>query len=608
MKILLNFLILNTLLIYPQDFLIKTNFPDSVIVNTVNVEKSTNTIFAGTYDGVYKSADLGNSWFEINNGISGRKIINHFLVIDTLNIYASTFDGLFKTTDGGQNWNLLQIGLGNVFCKLLRISEFGDFFVASGDGIYRSTDNGSSWQKIFFTGGIVNTIILDSDSTIYSHQVPELFKSSDYGNTWKFIYQFSVGSYVYNLQSGLVIEWNNILFGTDGGIFYTPDGGSSFFHNSVGIGLTSILDLLKDEGDHIFAVSWDDKIFLTIDYSKSWISYSTGLQNSNPTSITSDKYGYLFLGTFNGGIYKSIVSTSKFLPDKRIINFYSNLNTFYSDSILIKNKSDSTLVVSDIFITDPDYSVTPQNLSLNSGDSTSIIISYYPTESNLDTARIIFENNSFLATEIIWLNGYAGIPVLEIPFLTLSFGDVEVGETKDTIIYLSNVGVDTLLIDSLTIDDPSFGIEYSNSYILPFDTLSVKISFSPSSIAYYKAKLLLYSNNYSSPDSILFRGFGINPLNTPKNDKTDLSFELFQNYPNPFNPRTNIKYSVGKNSFVSLKVYDILGNEIATLVHEQKPVGRYMVEFDASKLPSGIYIYSMIAEKYKETRKIVLLK
>jgi hypothetical protein len=90
-------------------------------------------------------------------------------------------------------------------------------------------------------------------------------------------------------------------------------------------------------------------------------------------------------------------------------------------------------------------------------------------------------------------------------------------------------------------------------------------------------------------------------------------FSLSQNYPNPFNPSTKIKYSIPSNvkrgtSKVTLKIYDVLGNEIATLVNEEKPAGSYEAKFDASTLPSGIYFYRLQAGSFVETKKMVLMK
>ncbi len=85
-------------------------------------------------------------------------------------------------------------------------------------------------------------------------------------------------------------------------------------------------------------------------------------------------------------------------------------------------------------------------------------------------------------------------------------------------------------------------------------------------------------------------------------------FSLNQNYPNPFNPSTTIEFQIPKESFVTLKVYNILGVEIASLINEQKPAGVHKVNFDASKLPSGMYIYKISTNGFEQTRKMLLLK
>ena len=86
------------------------------------------------------------------------------------------------------------------------------------------------------------------------------------------------------------------------------------------------------------------------------------------------------------------------------------------------------------------------------------------------------------------------------------------------------------------------------------------------------------------------------------------SFVLFQNYPNPFNPGTSIQYAVGSSQYVQLKVYDILGNEVATLVDEYKPAGTYEVTWYSENLPSGVYFYTLKANDYMKTKKMVIMK
>lgn len=91
-------------------------------------------------------------------------------------------------------------------------------------------------------------------------------------------------------------------------------------------------------------------------------------------------------------------------------------------------------------------------------------------------------------------------------------------------------------------------------------------------------------------------------------------FEMFQNYPNPFNPVTQIKFNIPERSFVELTVYNILGQKVATLKNEIIDAGSYSVPFDASKLPSGVYVYNLFAQpfgqksNFNKSAKMMLLK
>jgi hypothetical protein len=112
-------------------------------------------------------------------------------------------------------------------------------------------------------------------------------------------------------------------------------------------------------------------------------------------------------------------------------------------------------------------------------------------------------------------------------------------------------------------------------------------------------------------------------FNTPvsaseKSNEIPSNFSLSQNYPNPFNPSTTISWQLAVGSHVSLKVYDVLGNEVATLVNEEKSAGEYQVEFDGSKLSgrvsakgeyaSGVYFYKLQTSNFSAIKKMILLR
>ncbi len=122
------------------------------------------------------------------------------------------------------------------------------------------------------------------------------------------------------------------------------------------------------------------------------------------------------------------------------------------------------------------------------------------------------------------------------------------------------------------------------------------------------------SADTTSPDTGVVKVVGITYVIS---DLTDVkqahntipeNFNLEQNYPNPFNPSTTINYEIPQSSLVSIKVYDDLGREVATLVNGQKSTGNYTVEFNASNLASGIYFYRMQAGNFLSTKKLILLK
>ncbi len=106
---------------------------------------------------------------------------------------------------------------------------------------------------------------------------------------------------------------------------------------------------------------------------------------------------------------------------------------------------------------------------------------------------------------------------------------------------------------------------------------------------------------------VIFRRY-TSPMSVDNETNPPTDFILSQNYPNPFNPTTIIKYQISELNFVTLKVYDVLGNEIALLVNEEKPIGTHKIEFNASALPSSIYFYRLQAGSFVETKKMVLMK
>ncbi|MBI1932406.1 MAG: T9SS type A sorting domain-containing protein [Ignavibacteriales bacterium] len=196
-----------------------------------------------------------------------------------------------------------------------------------------------------------------------------------------------------------------------------------------------------------------------------------------------------------------------------------------------------------------------------------------------------------------------------------------------TITYPSEIESDTLFtIDSTIIVYP-FTINYFN-YV---DEIPDSIFKSKADSAWLSIKYLSILNDFNYSEGVfrsalylyapavgefraeiakwiifLYRGQVIVDVKEKKDSKN--IYKLSQNYPNPFNPTTTISYQLPEKSIVTLKVYDILGREIAELVNESKEAGNYKVTFDASNLSSGIYYYQIKAGNFIQLRKMLLIK
>jgi endonuclease I len=190
------------------------------------------------------------------------------------------------------------------------------------------------------------------------------------------------------------------------------------------------------------------------------------------------------------------------------------------------------------------------------------------------------------------------------------FDSTSVGDSSKMILSVVNYGDKLLSINNITSTLPEFVIKNFPSQIPKYDKANVEVWFKPSNNLSFSGQLTLQSDggNYS----VSLKGIGNSSTNIDESDYIVKEFRLFQNFPNPFNPSTRIQYQVSKNSNVSLKIYDVLGNEVATLVDEYNTAGSYDVEFNTSSgirdLASGIYFYQLKAGEFVQTKKMLLVR
>ena len=193
------------------------------------------------------------------------------------------------------------------------------------------------------------------------------------------------------------------------------------------------------------------------------------------------------------------------------------------------------------------------------------------------------------------------------------FESVPVGDSSTISVDLINNSDDTINITSFYNSDSAYTVENPIPFILPpFGTVPVNIKFKPFIDGYFKDYLHIRSDTDTSRIAQVLKigGRTDSTISIIQDGNPQLTYKLEQNYPNPFNPSTIIRFQISTPEFVTLKVYDILGREVATLINAEKPAGTYEVEFTAKggSVSSGIYVYRLQAGKFSDVKKLLLLK
>ncbi len=153
--------------------------------------------------------------------------------------------------------------------------------------------------------------------------------------------------------------------------------------------------------------------------------------------------------------------------------------------------------------------------------------------------------------------------------------------------------------------DAGFGLEP----VHPGDTVEISVHFFTSSVAATgQVQIQIGTAHNLSSRTIINQTASTEPNAVRSGNHVVKEFRVYQNYPNPFNPATKISYSVPQRTNVNIKVYNITGKEIATLVNKEQGPGAYTVNFNAGNLSSGIYFYRISAGQFSTVRKMILIK
>jgi len=450
----------------------------------------------------------------------------------------------------------------------------GNLFAGTvGGTIFRSTDNGTSWTAVF--AGTYVDALATSDTNIFAGTDGGVFRSTNNGTTWT---AAGLTNNVY--PQALAISDTNLFAGTyQSGVFRSTNNGISWTSvNSGLVGDALKITALFVSDTNLFAGTWGGGVFHSTNNGTTWVAASNGLTSNNVHAFTISGTN-LFAGTYFGsGVY---LSTNNGTSWTAVNNGLTNSNVralAVSGANLFAGTDGGGVFLS----TNNGISWTAVNTGL-----TNIVVN----------ALLISGTNLFAGTnDGVWRRSLSEmiLPV-EITTFTAAANGKEVILNWVTATEINNRGFE---IQRKVAEGDFAAVGFIKGE--GTSTNQKEYSYADKDLAdgkyFYRLKQLDFSGESEFSKTI---EVDVRSLN---------NFTLEQNYPNPFNPSTKINWQSPISSWQVLKVFDVLGNEVATLVNEFKPAGSYEVEFNAANLPSGVYLYKLQAGSFVETKKLMLLK
>ena len=599
-----------------------------MICNTITANG--NTFYAGSKN-LYQSDDYGNTW-TINSSFPATQEMNSIIVNGNNIVIPVKGEGVCISTDKGFTWKVPS------YSSIVKEAEVAsinghDIFVAAGLGVYKSTDYGITWE--FKGNGISQSSYYDIamiDSTILLATLKDVFISSNYGESWSVINSNpiidSIRSFTINngkiyavnvngqllksvdkgknwtqLQSlknvspcRIISDASGLYYGTKGnGIFVTTDEGKTW--NSLYHGInTANINAIGVTDSSIYVAMPDKGVFVTNDDGFSWDSMNQSLSNYNITSFAC-KNKYVFAGTSGSGVERYNIITKKWqssntgLTDLNInalaITNKNNLIAGSSTNVFVADTSGNNWTVLGNIASNLKLSVSVSSIALR--DSVIII--------GTSNAGILRSNNYGKT----WALSSSGITGSNIKYVTATkycffaatdaglYGSNDYGvnwkKICSTVIKVSSLAAisNTLFIGTIN----NGFIYYNDPQLLPdkffYENDGFKSSY-VNCVAVNNSTLFATTYNdglFVRPVTDFVTSVHSNKGNTP------CGYLLSQNYPNPFNPSTTITFSVPKETHVTLRIYDILGREITTLVNEKLQAGSYSKVWNATGYSSG---------------------
>jgi len=588
-----------------------------------------NKLFVSATNTIWMSTDNGVNWNISGGGLPNSTYYN-LCASPNSNLYVSSSAGVYRSTDGGANWTAVNLGLPSTFVSALCSAPNNYLFAGiSSSGIYLSTNNGDNWTAV--NSGLGNMYIYGFGAygtMIFAGSGNGIYKSTNYGSNWTTVNSGFPSPYTGSRSFGFV-SGSVVFAGTDAiGVLKSTDGGNSWSKSSNGINCTAVKSIDVSPNGTVF-VGFTGGVYSTSNGGANFIPADSGITNTMNNVIKVHPNGYIFAGTFPlsntplSGIYRSTnngvswtVAMSGFTYQYNNVldlafNSTGHIYAATNDNVYKSTNLGNNWVKFSNGVTNSQvYSIAVNQLdNVFAGTYGSGI--FRTRDNGLNWMQI---NNGLTATQIMSLainaNGeiFAGangqgvyrstdsgdswVQVLGLGGMTLQAWKVAIN--RKGYIYAGIVGGQNVNLGVwMSTNNGDNWTQLSGGIFYPFVDA---IAFDSTGFAY--AGTLgggLYKSTISTP-------VNNNNIAVPK------KYLLEQNFPNPFNPTTGIRYSIPVGGFVSLKIYNILGNEIETLVSSYQPAGNYQIMFDGSRLSSGAYFYVLQSGDYRETKRMLLVK
>jgi len=307
MNILKNFIqiILITILfisnIIAQDFWTKLPGPEGGWIWSSCVDRTggiyDGTIFIGTYGGgIFRSADNGNTWEEVNNGLGNFYIYD---IVVGSSVYVAADGGIYRSDDNGNTWQIKNNGLPGGSWGALVIDQSGGIFAGNlGDGIYYSTDNGENWTYANgpgLTDGIIRDLAINNAGELFAGGNGGMYRSGDNGANWTRIVNGITWTDVLSLSIFQNGPDENIIAGTpDYGVFISTNNGDLWQESNNGLTDLYIYKTLKNNANELF-LGTRNGVFKSTDFGLNWVQ--SGITNESVYSLTVNNANDIFSGT-----------------------------------------------------------------------------------------------------------------------------------------------------------------------------------------------------------------------------------------------------------------------------------------------------------------------